>query len=97
MTQREHARLHRYWEGSVEARLAKTRCINGHPLDGVFVHRGRRHRYCKTCKAASERRRKAKLRAAASALMFAASVDELPAEPFESEIVALAPVEDDAA
>jgi HNH endonuclease len=40
---------------SVNAR--KTRCIHGHPLDGVTVlrsgpHAGRRQRYCRTCKRA---------------------------------------------
>lgn len=37
----------------------RTTCEKGHPLDGSYLDHGARVRYCKTCKNARQRRRRA--------------------------------------
>jgi hypothetical protein len=49
MTPSEHMRLHRSWESSRDARLAKTHCKHGHPLDGLERVGGRLRRFCREC------------------------------------------------
>lgn len=57
MTPRDHMLLHRSWEQSQAATLARTDCKYGHPLDGTRRRRGRVVRYCRTCHSADCKRR----------------------------------------
>ena len=63
MTVREHSILHRTQEHGASFWRSKTHCPQGHPYDEQNTYQARRGRVCRICRAAANRRWRARRKA----------------------------------